>query len=42
MLKEIAALTGNRGVVSAMAFSPDGSLLSAGDVSILIFLVVLR
>ncbi|KIM91564.1 hypothetical protein PILCRDRAFT_810844 [Piloderma croceum F 1598] len=33
VLKEIVALSGNRGVVSALAFSPDGSLLSAGDSS---------
>jgi WD repeat-containing protein 1 (actin-interacting protein 1) len=36
-LKEIAALTGNRGVVSALAFSPNGSLLSAGDVGVFFF-----
>ena len=35
-LKEIAVLTGNRGVVSALAFSPDGTLLSAGDVIIIL------
>lgn len=39
-LKEIASLTGNRGVVSALAFSPDGSLLTAGDVSVLDLLVI--
>lgn len=32
-LKEIALLEGNKGVVSALAFSPDGSKLAAGDVS---------
>lgn len=37
-LKEIASLTGNRGVVSSMAFSPDDSLLSAGDVGIFLLL----
>jgi len=42
MLKEIAVLSGNRGVVSALAFSPDGSLLSAGDVSIFNCPMVLR
>ena len=42
VLKEIAALSGNRGVVSALAFSPDGSMLSAGDVSIFNCPMVLR
>lgn len=32
-MKETAALAGNRGTISALAFSPDGSKLSAGDVS---------
>ncbi|OBZ67657.1 putative WD repeat-containing protein C9G1.05 [Grifola frondosa] len=32
-LKEVATLDGNKGVVSALAFSPDGSLLAAGDSS---------
>jgi WD40 repeat protein len=31
-LKESAVLEGNKGVVSAVAFSPDGSHLAAGDV----------
>jgi WD40 repeat protein len=39
VLKEITTLTGNRGVVSALAFSPDGALLSAGDVGVLVCLV---
>lgn len=34
-LKESGALEGLRGVVSALAISPDGSLLAAGDVSVL-------
>ena len=33
VLKEITSLGGNRGTVSALAFSLDGSMLSAGDVS---------
>lgn len=33
-LKETSTLEGNKGVVSALAFSPDGTLLAAGDVSI--------
>ncbi|KAJ6487813.1 WD40 repeat-like protein [Mycena sanguinolenta] len=32
-LKEIALLEGNKGVVSALEFSPDGTLLAAGDSS---------
>lgn len=32
-LKEIATLENNKGSISALAFSPDGSLLVAGDVS---------
>lgn len=32
-LKEVAVLENNKGSVSALAFSPDGSLLAAGDVS---------
>ena len=31
-LAESATLEGNRGVVSALAFTPDGGLLAAGDV----------
>ena len=34
-LSEAATLEGNKGVVSALAFSPDGALLTAGDVSVL-------
>lgn len=33
MLKETGLLEGNRGPVGALAFSPDGNLLAAGDVS---------
>ena len=33
-LKEVAVLENNKGSVSALAFSPDGSLLAAGDVSL--------
>ncbi|KAJ6627956.1 WD40-repeat-containing domain protein [Mycena sp. CBHHK59/15] len=32
-LKEVALLEGNKGTVSALAFSPDGALLAAGDSS---------
>lgn len=32
-MKELAVLEGNKGIVSALAFSPDDSLLAAGDVS---------
>ncbi|KAF8068843.1 WD40 repeat-like protein [Lyophyllum atratum] len=32
-LKEVAVLEGNKGIVSALAFSPDDSLLAAGDSS---------
>ncbi|KAJ7689439.1 WD40 repeat-like protein [Mycena rosella] len=32
-LKEVALLEGNKGVVSALEFSPDGALLAAGDSS---------
>lgn len=32
-LKETGLLEGNRGAVGALAFSPDGNLLAAGDVS---------
>ena len=32
-LKEVANLGGNRRSVNTLAFSPDGSMLSAGDVS---------
>ncbi|KAI0918644.1 hypothetical protein AcW1_009523 [Taiwanofungus camphoratus] len=32
-LKEVSTLEGNKGTVSALAFSPDGSLLASGDVS---------
>jgi WD40 repeat protein len=31
-LKEMGVLEGNKGIVSALAFSPDGNLLAAGDV----------
>ena len=31
-LTESATLEGNKGVVSALAFSPDGKLLASGDV----------
>lgn len=33
-LKEVATLESNKGAVSALAFSPNGSLLAAGDVSL--------
>jgi WD40 repeat protein len=33
-LKGSLVLEGNKGVVSALAFSPDGNLLAAGDVCI--------
>ena len=33
MLKDVASLSGNRRSVNALAFSPDGSTLNAGDVS---------
>ncbi|KAJ7917783.1 hypothetical protein B0H13DRAFT_2321993 [Mycena leptocephala] len=32
-LKEITVLEGNKGVVAALGFSPDGTLLAAGDSS---------
>ena len=32
-LKETGLLENNKGSISALAFSPDGSLLAAGDVS---------
>lgn len=32
VLKETDVLEGNKGIVSALAFSPDGNLLAAGDV----------
>lgn len=32
-LKEVAKLENNAGRVTALAFSPDGKLLAAGDVS---------
>lgn len=35
-LAEVATLEGSKGVVSALAFSPDGALLTAGDVSVLL------
>lgn len=31
-LKEVAVLEGNKGVVSALSFSPDGNYLASGDV----------
>ena len=31
-LTESATLDGNKGTVSALAFSPDGALLASGDV----------
>ncbi len=34
-LSESATLEGNKGVVSALAFSPDGKLLASGDVRVL-------
>lgn len=33
VLKEDTVLEGNKAVVSALAFSPDGNLLASGDVS---------
>lgn len=33
-LKEAAKLESNRGALSALAFSPDGAALAAGDVSL--------
>lgn len=36
-LAEAATLEGNKGVVSALAFSPDGALLTAGDVGLFRF-----
>ena len=38
ILKETGVLEGNTGIVSALAFSPDGRLLASGDVSVLCFL----
>jgi WD40 repeat protein len=35
VLNEIGVLEGNTGIVSALAFSPDGKLLASGDVSML-------
>lgn len=32
-LKELGVLENNKGTISALAFSPDGTLLAAGDVS---------
>jgi WD repeat-containing protein 1 (actin-interacting protein 1) len=34
ILKEVGLLENNKGVISALAFSPDGSMLVAGDVSV--------
>lgn len=31
-LKDVVVLEGNKGIVSALAFSPDGNLLASGDV----------
>lgn len=39
-LDEIGVLEGNQGLISALAFSPDGKYLVAGDVSVLLFLKV--
>jgi hypothetical protein len=36
-LKEFAVLEGNKGVISALAFSPDGNYLAAGDVGYFFF-----
>lgn len=41
-LGEAATLEGNKGVVSALAFTPDGALLTAGDVSALSFCASFR
>ena len=35
-LKDLGVLEGNKGVISALAFSPDGNLLASGDVRILV------
>ena len=40
-LKEVASLSGNRGTVSALAFSSDGLMLSSGDVSTAFFPLLL-
>jgi WD40 repeat protein len=37
-MSETVVLEGNTGIVSALAFSPDGKLLASGDVSVLCFL----
>jgi WD40 repeat protein len=37
-LKEFGVLEGNTGIISALAFSPDGKLLASGDVSMLYYL----
>ena len=41
MLKDVASLSGNRRSVNALAFSPDGLMLSAGDVSGTFFFLLL-
>ena len=41
-LSEKATLEGNKGTVSALAFSPDGKLLASGDVSSLYYLLLPR
>ena len=35
-LKEEGVLAGNQGALSVLAFSPDGTLLAAGEVSMLV------
>ena len=41
MLHEAGLLEANKGLVSALAFSPDGLKLAAGDVSIIIIIIYL-